>query len=119
MHRDARGSVVEPLAPEGLPAQRNVHVVLTEPGSIRGNHYHERGTEVLTVFGPARVRTRAGSEIRDTIVPEGEAYRFSIPPGVAHAIQNIGTQPIVLVAFNTEAHDPEHPDVVREVLLKN
>ena len=117
MHRDARGGVFEPLGGGAFAAQRNVHVVLTEPGAVRGNHRHLRGTETLTVMGPALVRTRQDGEVVDTEVPAGEAFRFTIPPGVAHAIRNTGTEPIVLVSFNTEAHDPENPDVVRDVLL--
>jgi dTDP-4-dehydrorhamnose 3,5-epimerase-like enzyme len=58
VHQDSRGSVFEPLDPERLPSQRNVHVVVTEPGRVRGNHYHIRGTEALTVQGPALVRIR-------------------------------------------------------------
>lgn len=117
VHRDSRGGVFEPLAPAELAGQRNVHVVVTEPGAVRGNHYHRRGTEVLTVMGPALVRTRQGAEVTDTEVPAGEVVRFTIPPGVAHAIRNTGTSPTVLVSFNTELHDPRDPDVVREVLI--
>jgi UDP-2-acetamido-2,6-beta-L-arabino-hexul-4-ose reductase len=36
---DARGLVVEPLMPDLLSGQRNVHIVLTQPGCVRGNHY--------------------------------------------------------------------------------
>lgn len=60
--RDERGSVFEPLGPKRISAQRNVHVVLTEPGAIRGNHYHREVTEVLAVVGPALVRVRDGPD---------------------------------------------------------
>ena len=119
VHADARGGVFEPLAPGELAAQRNVHVVLSEPGAVRGNHYHPRGTEVLSVMGPALVRTREGDRVADTEVPAGQVFRFTFPPGVAHAIRNTGTTTQVLASFNTEPHDPENPDVVREVLLES
>jgi UDP-2-acetamido-2,6-beta-L-arabino-hexul-4-ose reductase len=118
LHKDTRGSVFEPLMPERLPEQRNVHVVLTEPGCIRGNHYHRRGTEILTVFGPALVRTREAEGLIDTTVPDGEAYRFTIPPRVSHAIQNTGNFIMVLIAFNTEVHAPEYPDVELDILIE-
>ncbi|HEX2188310.1 MAG TPA: cupin domain-containing protein [Longimicrobiaceae bacterium] len=118
VHRDARGGVFEPLAGGEIARHRNAHVVLTEPGAVRGNHLHPRGTEVLTVVGPALVRTRDGGEVTDTEVPAGEAFRFTFPPGVAHAVRNTGTAPIVLVSFNTVAHDPADPDVVRDVLIE-
>ena len=118
VHQDRRGSVFEPLDPECLPGQRHVHVVVTEPGAVRGNHYHIRGTEVVTVQGPALVRLRDAQGGWDTLVAEGAVTRFIIPPGVAHAIQNLGTEPTVLIAFRECAHDPAAPDVVREVLIE-
>jgi UDP-2-acetamido-2,6-beta-L-arabino-hexul-4-ose reductase len=118
VNRDVRGCVFEPLMPEALAAQRNVHVVVTEPGGIRGNHYHRRGTEVLTVLGPALVRTKRDFAITDTRVPEGAVYRFTIPRGTSHAIQNTGTASAILVSFNSETHDPECPDVVRDIILE-
>lgn len=114
---DARGLVLEPIGPDVLPSQRNVHLTLTEPGCVRGNHYHERGTEVSVVLGPALLRYREGGEVRDFDVPAGRAYRVTIPPGVAHAFRNTGAGPLLMIGFNTVAHDPERPDVVRDVLI--
>lgn len=114
---DARGMVLEPIGPGDLPTQRNVHLVLTGPGGVRGNHYHERGSEITVAIGPALARYRDGAEVRDLVIPEGRAYRFRIPPGVAHAFQNPGPGILVLIGFNTEANDPARPDVVRDVLI--
>jgi UDP-2-acetamido-2,6-beta-L-arabino-hexul-4-ose reductase len=116
---DARGWVVEPLSEEQIPHQRNVHVVFTEPGHVRGNHYHQHTTEVMLVMGPALVRLREASERRDVPVAAGEALRFTIPPGIAHAIQNTGTRPSVLTSFNDLPHDRNKPDTVREVLIES
>jgi dTDP-4-dehydrorhamnose 3,5-epimerase-like enzyme len=118
LHRDGRGSVFEPLDAARLVGQRNVHVVITEPGHVRGNHYHTHETEVVVVQGPALVRIRDGQGVQDTLIPEGVVTRFIIPPGIAHAIQNLGTRPTLLVAFRDFAHDPTNADVVREVLIE-
>jgi UDP-2-acetamido-2,6-beta-L-arabino-hexul-4-ose reductase len=115
---DARGLVLEPIGPDDLPHQRNVHVVVTLPGHVRGNHYHRLGREIAVVFGPALFRYRDGREVRDLDIAEGEAYRVTIPVGVAHAIKNTGSLPATSVAFNTVAHDPANPDVVRDVLIE-
>jgi UDP-2-acetamido-2,6-beta-L-arabino-hexul-4-ose reductase len=117
VHRDTRGSVFEPLDAELLPGQRNVHIVVTEPGVVRGNHYHTRGMEVLTVQGSALVRLRDEQGVWDTLVAEGAVTRFIIPPGVAHAVQNLGTQPTLLVAFRDRAYSQTDPDVVRDILI--
>jgi dTDP-4-dehydrorhamnose 3,5-epimerase-like enzyme len=117
VHADARGAVFEPLEPSLLTGWRNVHTVVSEPGAIRGNHRHLRGTEVTTVLGPALVRYRSDGRIEDVEVPSGQAWRFVFPPGVAHAFKNTGSRPFVLVSFNTEEHDPARPDVERDELI--
>ena len=118
VHADARGCVFEPLEPALLAGWRNVHAVVTEPGAVRGNHRHLRGTEVSTVVGPALVRYREGDALHDVEVPAGAAWRFHFPPGVAHAFRNTGERPFVLVSFNTEEHDPARPDAERELLIE-
>ncbi len=114
---DARGVVFEPLGADEIANHRNVHVVLTHPGGVRGNHYHQRGTEILTIYGPALVRLRDGKTLTDIRAASGEVLRVTIPPGIGHAIRNIGTDPMVLVSFSTEPHDHENPDLVRDMLL--
>jgi dTDP-4-dehydrorhamnose 3,5-epimerase-like enzyme len=115
---DARGWVIEPVDEALLAGKRNVHVVLSEPGAIRGNHYHERTTEVFVVVGPALVRVRERNGLRDILVQEDQAMRFTVPPGIAHAIQNTGPRPLILVAFATQPHDRAHPDTVPAVLIE-
>jgi dTDP-4-dehydrorhamnose 3,5-epimerase-like enzyme len=116
-HGDHRGLVFEPLPPEELLQQQNVHVVITLPGCVRGNHYHLQGRETVALMGPSLVRLRQDGNLRDLIVPEGAVYKLSIPPGVSHAFKNTGTTPNILVCFNTCPHDPHHPDVVKDVLI--
>jgi len=118
IHQDERGVVFEPISPDALTAQRNVHVVLTEPGGIRGNHRHQFGTEIVVVYGPALVRLRDGKEMEERILPQGCAFRFTISPGVSHAFKNIGERPNLLICFNTEVHDQNKPDVLPDVLIE-
>ncbi len=115
---DGRGWVIEPVDEALLAGQRNVHVVLSEPGAIRGNHYHERTAEISVVMGPALVRVREDGAVRDISVPEGQAIRLTIPPRVPHAIQNTGTRPTILISFASLPHDRAHPDTVPAVLIE-
>lgn len=115
--RDERGWVVEPVDERHFRGLRNVHVVWTEPGHVRGNHYHRETTEILLVVGPARVRWVSGDSVQELMVAEGEARRLVFPPGVAHAIQNIGVRPMVLASFTDRPHDPQRPDTVRVELI--
>jgi dTDP-4-dehydrorhamnose 3,5-epimerase-like enzyme len=117
VHADGRGAVFEPLEPQLLAGWRNVHAVISEPGAVRGNHRHLRGTELTAVYGEALVRYRDGEATREALVPEGEVWRFEFPPGVPHAFKNTGTRAFVLVSFNTELHNQAAPDVERVELF--
>jgi dTDP-4-dehydrorhamnose 3,5-epimerase-like enzyme len=115
--RDARGCLFEPLDDQELARQKNVHVVLTQPGAVRGNHRHQYSTEMTTVVGPCQVRLRESGVLRDIDVPDGEVWRFTIPPGIAHAYRNSGDRVMAMVSFNTHVHDAAHGDTVREQIL--
>jgi len=119
VHSDARGVVFEPLAVEMIASQHNAHVVVSNPGVVRGNHYHQQGTETIAVVGPALVRIREDKNLRDIVVPEEKVYRFTFPPEIPHAIKNMGDRVNILVAFNTCEHDPENPDTVQEILIES
>jgi len=116
-HRDARGGVFEPLNDAELARQKNVHVVLTRPNEVRGNHVHQTAIETTTVPGPCLVRLKEAGGIRDVDVPAGEIWRFTIPPGVVHAFRNTGDEVMVLISFSTRPHDPGDSDTVREQIL--
>ena len=116
-HRDTRGSVFEPLSDAELAAQKNVHVVLTQPNEVRGNHVHRTAVETTSVVGPCLIRLKEGGIIRDLEVPAGETWRLTIPPGVVHAFRNTGGSMMVLVSFSTNLHDPGGSDTLRDPIL--
>jgi dTDP-4-dehydrorhamnose 3,5-epimerase-like enzyme len=116
-HRDPRGSLFEPLSDAELAGQKNVHVVLTQPNEVRGNHWHLTGTETTSVVGPCLVRLQETGVLRDIDVPAGEIWRFTIPAGVVHAYRNTGSGVMVLVSFSTNLHDPAGANTQREQIL--
>lgn len=116
-HRDARGCVFEPLTDAELAGQQNVHVVLTQPNEVRGNHAHRTAVETTSVVGPCLVRLKEAGTIRDLQIPAGEIWRLTIPPGVVHAFRNTGDAAMVLVSFSTNLHDPSGSDTLREPIL--
>jgi dTDP-4-dehydrorhamnose 3,5-epimerase-like enzyme len=115
--RDARGILFEPLTDAELSAQKNVHVVITQPNEVRGNHVHRTAVETTSVVGPCLIRLKESGKIRDLDVPAGEIWRLTIPPGVVHAFRNTGHEPMVLVSFSTNLHDPAGSDTLREQIL--
>jgi dTDP-4-dehydrorhamnose 3,5-epimerase-like enzyme len=117
-HSDPRGLLFEPLSDAELAGQKNVHVVLTQPNEVRGNHRHLTATETTSVLGPCLVRLEEGGSVRDVEVPAGEIWRFTIPPGVLHAFRNTGSAVMVLVSFSTNLHDPAGIDTQRETILR-
>ncbi|MBM4263914.1 MAG: hypothetical protein FJ145_21150 [Deltaproteobacteria bacterium] len=116
-HCDHRGLVFEPLLAGQFDAQRNLHVVLTAPGHVRGNHYHRQGTEVLAVVGSWLIRYRENNAIRELTLGEKQAMRMTIPPGIAHAFKYIGTGSGLLVAFTDLDRDAALADVEKDVLI--
>ena len=80
-HRDARGSVFEPLTAAELAGQKYVHVVLTQPNEVRGNHAHRTAVETTSVVGPCLIRLKEAGVIRDIDVPEGEIWRLTNASG--------------------------------------
>jgi dTDP-4-dehydrorhamnose 3,5-epimerase-like enzyme len=116
-HRDARGALFEPLTDAELKSQKNVHVVLTEPNEVRGNHFHQTAVETTSVVGPCLIRLKESGVIRDIEVPAGQICRLQIPPGVVHAFRNTGDSAMVLVSFSTNLHDPTGADTLREQIL--
>jgi UDP-2-acetamido-2,6-beta-L-arabino-hexul-4-ose reductase len=105
-YADTCGIVFKPLEKETIGSQKNSHVVISEPGVIRGNHYHLYGTETIAVVGPAHLRFKEGEDIYDFEVQPKQVYKFVIPPRVVHAIKNIGKKDNILTAFSTIEHDP-------------
>jgi len=116
-HRDARGSLFEPLSDTELQLQRNVHVALTAPNEVRGNHVHRTAAEITSVVGPCLIRLKESGVTRDIDVPAGEICRLEIPPGVVHAFRNTGDSAMLLVSFSTNLHDPTGADTLREQIL--
>jgi UDP-2-acetamido-2,6-beta-L-arabino-hexul-4-ose reductase len=115
---DPRGLVLELLPAQDFASQRNAHIVISSADVVRGNHYHEKGEETITILGPALVRFRENDSIEDVIVPSKEAWRFVFPPSVSHAIKNLSAEPNILVAFNTVEHDPVNPDTFKDTLIE-
>jgi UDP-2-acetamido-2,6-beta-L-arabino-hexul-4-ose reductase len=117
LHKDQRGVVFEPLVQDDLSVYRNLHVVISQPGAIRGNHFHPLGKELVAVEGPALVRYEQDNQFMDVNVPSNAVWKFTFPPGTAHAIKNTGENNIILIALNTLPHNQKKPDCRTRVLI--
>ena len=88
--KDKRGFVFDPLTPEDIANQKNMHVVITLPGFIRGNHFHKKSYERLVVYGSSLIRVKEKNIIKDINVSSDQIVRLTIAPGISHAIKNTG-----------------------------
>lgn len=76
---DARGTLVQ-LVHGGYT---QVNVITTEPGVVRGNHFHKRCREAFyVVSGSVRVILTSGELKQEILFQRGDF--FEIPPMVLH-----------------------------------
>ena len=128
---DARGfSFTAP--PEGLAfvgRMADVHVASTEPGAVRGNHYHLRRREAILVLpgakwslhwdegedstGKGSTEKRPAAQHRS--FAGNSAVLVLVSPGASHAVRNDGDGPLWLVAISSETYDPAE-SVARKVV---
>jgi len=111
---EPRGWSVEPVSSALLESGRvkNVHLVSIEPGTVRGNHVHDRQVESVMVFGGrclVAAEDASGNREEMTVEPN-QFILFGIPPGVAHAFKNIGKNVMYLLAFCDTPYREDEPD---------
>lgn len=107
---DDRGSLAEFIKSPGLG---QIFVSRTNPGYIRGGHYHDTKIEkFLIVEGHGIVRLRhtvTGEQVE--LEARGEDFRvIDIPPGFVHSIENVGKDVMVTLFWANEPFDPERTD---------
>jgi UDP-2-acetamido-2,6-beta-L-arabino-hexul-4-ose reductase len=107
---DDRGSLAEFIK---SPRLGQIFVSRTNPGYIRGGHYHDTKIEkFLVVEGHGIVRMRhaiTGEQVE--LEARGEDFRvIDIPPGFAHSIENVGDGTMVTLFWANEPFDPERTD---------
>jgi len=118
---DARGfsftAPAEALAFVGRMA--DVHLASTEPGAVRGNHYHLRRREAIVVMpGPKwsfHWDEGDGCVAQHREFDGGRAVLILISPDASHAMRNDGNDTLWWVAISSETYDPAE-SVVRKVV---
>ena len=118
---DARGvSFTAPLqALQFVGRMLDVHVSSSQPGTVRGNHYHLRRREAIVILPgtswsfhwdegeqtPAQHRSFNGDH----------AILILVSPDASHAIPNDGSETLWLLAISSEIYDAEE-SVTRKVV---
>jgi dTDP-4-dehydrorhamnose 3,5-epimerase-like enzyme len=113
---DQRGSSFAP-PPESiafLTAVRDFHFTTLRPGNVRGNHYHVRKKEIIVVISPGPWElywdTGIGTPPHTQCFRNPGAVLLQIEPLAAHAIKNVGTMDLTILACAEQPYDDQDPD---------
>ena len=88
-------------------------VTMAHPGQSKGHHYHTRKTEwfcVVSGSGEMIVQDVETGERDQVSVSADEPVILKIESGLAHALYNSGTTPLVSLVYVDEVYDPSDDD---------
>ena len=114
MNIDERGSFTELIKTFN---DGQVSVNISQPGIIKGNHYHHTKNEkFIVVSGKCEIKFRKiGTKEIFTYRVSGEKIQaVDIPPGYTHSIKNIGNTDSVTIMWASEVFDANNPDTYCE-----
>jgi len=122
---DSRGWLLKLLMRHHMENEQSpfgeIYLTAALPGEAKGNHFHRDATEWFCIIqGTGRLVTKdmATGEESELIMPSDAPVVAQVPPNVAHAIENVGQDLMVLLAYANEPYDPGNPDEVRTILVE-
>lgn len=121
-YEDDRGWCIRPISDDDIKDGiiSDIHMVSMKPGAIRGNHYHVNKTEHILIIGSTcrvLVVDNNTKEREEKILENNENDLFVIPPGVTHAIENIGNDASYLFCFSHVKDGLKDSDVVNNKII--
>ena len=121
-YQDDRGWCIKPISDDDIEKGiiSDIHMVSMKPGAIRGNHYHVNKTEHILIIGSTcrvLVVDNNTKEREEKILENNEKDLFVIPPGVTHAIENIGNDASYLFCFSHVKDGLKDSDVVNNKII--
>ena len=109
-HRDNRGLFCELIRTKEAG---QVSVSTTNPGIIRGGHYHYTKMErFIVIKGKAKIKFEhvLTHETKEFEVSGDKLQYVTIPVGYQHNINNIGDEELILILWANELFEPNKPD---------
>lgn len=120
-HKDKRGLLIEVLRDDEIREKmKHIYFSVSQPGIIRGNHFHKRKTEWFCVVkGIAKMVLENNESMERTeLVLRGESpVTVKISPDLTHALANIGTDEMCFIGIVDEVFFPEDPDTFFKKIL--
>jgi UDP-2-acetamido-2,6-beta-L-arabino-hexul-4-ose reductase len=114
-HSDARGSFFEMAKTHGGEGQTSF--ATSEPGALRGGHYHRRKIERFAVLlgrGRISMRRMFTEEVQTFDVDGDDEVVIDMPTMWTHDVTNTGDETLYLGLWISEVFRPERPDTIRE-----
>jgi len=111
---DERGKLIEIFK---IPNFGQIFYSTSNPGVIRGNHYHTRKQEKFCVInGKAKIslRNRENNELKEYYVSGENPEVVDMIVGWTHNIENIGEDELKLLVWTNEIFDPNNSDTYQE-----
>lgn len=120
-HNDKRGILLEIFKENGNnESVKQVYYSISSPGVVRGNHYHLRKIEWLSVIkGSARILCEdlVTKQKEEILISDENPAVVKISPFITHAIKNVGQEDMYLLVAASEVFDPTNPDIQQDKLL--
>ncbi len=113
-HKDNRGSFTEFVRSSD---RGQVSVNISNPGIVKGNHWHNTKNEKFLVVkgeGVIRFRKIGTDSVKEYRVSGDDPTVVDIPCGYTHNIINVGEGEMITVMWANEAFDPDNPDTYYE-----
>jgi dTDP-4-dehydrorhamnose 3,5-epimerase-like enzyme len=121
---DTRGALYNILDTDlqFLDKIQNIHFGRICPDSIRGNHYHDQGKEMLIIsysdsWTLAWAKKNTDEILKKEFTGSG-AVLIKVNEGIVHSVKNNGDKDLEIIAFSNRIFSKEHPDTFYKGLLK-
>ena len=103
-------------------AVRDVHVAAIRPGHVRGNHYHEKKTELITVIyqddWTFHWDTGPDTQVNGREFAGCGAVSISVPLLWSHAVKNDGIKDLWLFNMTDLSFDPSLPGATLDAVTR-
>jgi dTDP-4-dehydrorhamnose 3,5-epimerase-like enzyme len=104
-----------------LDKVQNIHFGKIHPNSIRGNHYHHYGKEMLIItYSDTWMLAWAkkdSAEISKKEFTGSGAVLIKVNEGVAHSVKNNGNKDLEIIALSNRIFPKENSDTTSRILL--
>lgn len=111
--KDSRGIIVDILEDWGI---KHVGLIISLPGSIRGNHYHKKATQwTYVIDGKIKIYTKEfknkNSKIKPFVMNPGDM--IELPPYNIHAVDALKKSTLLILTNKSRKNNSYEYDTFR------